>query len=107
MIEIANLIGKSDSGLSSWGAVSASFTLDNGMVQLATQFTNIKQYHYQNALEVTEVDPLVDYLLSEWARQILEKRLDQFREFMAREMEAYGGVLHITKDSGLFVSSRS
>jgi hypothetical protein len=65
------------------------------------------QYHYQNALEVTEVDPLVDYLLSEWARQILEKRLDQFREFMAREMEAYGGVLHITKDSGLFVSSRS
>jgi ubiquinone/menaquinone biosynthesis C-methylase UbiE len=107
LIEIANLIGKYDAGLSSWGVVSASFTLENGMAQLARQFTNIKLYRYQDALEVTEVDPLVDYLLSGWARQILEKRLDQFREFMAREMEACGGVLHITKDSGLFVSSRS
>jgi ubiquinone/menaquinone biosynthesis C-methylase UbiE len=107
LIEIANLIRKYDAGLSSWGAVAASFTLENGMAQLARQFTNIKLYRYQDALEVTEVDPLVDYLLSGWARQILEKSLDQFREFIARELEACGGVLHITKDSGLFVSSRS
>ena len=74
------------------------------MVQLSQQFINIKLYRYEDALEVTEVAPLVDYILSGWADP-LEKRRNQFTEFVACEMEAQGSVFHITKDSGLFTSS--
>ena len=104
-IEIASLIGKFDPGLASWGQVTDSFTLENGMAQLAHWFTEIKLYRYQDALEVTEATPLVDYILSGWTRQILEKMLDQFKDFVTREMDARGGVFHVTKDSGLFVAS--
>jgi ubiquinone/menaquinone biosynthesis C-methylase UbiE len=104
--EIKDLLCKFDAGLASWGRVSDYFTLENGMAQLAAWFAEVKLYRYEDALEVTEVDPLVDFILSGWAQQILEKRTEQFRDFVAREMESRGGVFHITKDSGLFVSSR-
>ncbi|MGB8212383.1 MAG: class I SAM-dependent methyltransferase [Anaerolineales bacterium] len=104
MREMRDLIYKFDAGLVSWGRAADSFTLENGMVQLSQQFINIKLYRYEDALEVTEVAPLVDYILSGWADP-LEKRRDQFTEFVACEMEAQGSVFHITKDSGLFASS--
>jgi ubiquinone/menaquinone biosynthesis C-methylase UbiE len=103
--ELSDLLCKFDAKLASWGRVSDSFTLENGTAQLAQWFTGIKLYRYEDALEVTEVAALVDYFLSGWARQILEKRLDQFKEFVTHEMESRGGVFHISKDSGLFVSS--
>jgi len=105
LIEIGDLIRKFDVELTSWGRVADSFTLENGMAQLAQWFTRIKLYRYEDALEVTEVTPLVDYILSGWAHIPVERQ-EQFREFVAREMESLGGVVHITKDSGLFVSVR-
>jgi len=103
--EMNNLLCKFDEKLVSWGRVSDSFTLENGRTQLAAWFTEIKLTRYEDALEVTEAAPLVDYVLSGWARQILEKRLDQFRQFVTGEIESRHGVFHITKDSGLFVAS--
>jgi ubiquinone/menaquinone biosynthesis C-methylase UbiE len=105
--EIKDLVCEFDEKLVSWARVSDSFTLENGMAQLAAWFTEIKLYRYEDALDVTEIAPLADYILSGWSRQILEKRLDQFNEFVASELEAHAGVFHITKDAGLFVSSRS
>ena len=105
LIEIASLVSKFDPGLANWEQETDSFTLENGMVQLSAWFTEIKLFRYQDALEVTEISPLVDYILSGWARQILESRRDQFRDFLAREMKTCGGVFHISKDSGVFVSS--
>jgi hypothetical protein len=102
---MADLICKFDPGLASWGRVADPFTLENGKAQLSPWFTNIKLYRYEDALGVTEVAPLVDYILSGWV-QFLMKRQDQFREFVACEMESNGGVFHITKDSGMFVSVR-
>lgn len=73
------------------------------MVQLSQWFAKIRQYRYEDALEVTEVASLLDYILS--GRISLEgKRLNQFRDFMEREMKSRGGVFHVTKDSGIFVS---
>jgi ubiquinone/menaquinone biosynthesis C-methylase UbiE len=103
LIEIGDLIRKFDVELTSWGRVADSFTLENGMAQLAQWFTEIKLYRYEDALEVTEVAPLVDYILSGWAHIPVERQ-PQFREFVASEMESRGGVFHITKDSGLFMS---
>jgi ubiquinone/menaquinone biosynthesis C-methylase UbiE len=104
LIEIAELLSKFDVRLASWGRVTDSFTLENGIAQLSGWFTNIKSYRYKDALEVTEAAPLVDYILSGWAAQILEEKQPQFREFVAGELATLGGVIHITKDSGLFVS---
>ena len=103
LVEIRDLIVKFDAELSSWGRVADPFTLENALAQLSQCFTGIKLYRYEDALEVTKVSPLVDYIFSGWAHIPMERR-DQFRNFVAREMKSHGGVIRITKDSGLFVS---
>jgi ubiquinone/menaquinone biosynthesis C-methylase UbiE len=105
LVEIRDLLGSFDPELVSWGRVADSFTLENGKAQLSPWFAKIKLYRYEDALEVTEAAPLVDYIFSGWAHIPVERQ-NQFREFVAREMESLGGVFHITKDSGLFVSVR-
>lgn len=106
LVEIRNLIVKFDAQLSSWGRVADSFTLENGALQLSSWFQGIQAYRYDDALKITEAAPLVDYILSGWAGQVLAGRQAAFKEFVTREMESRGGVIHITKDSGLFVSVR-
>jgi ubiquinone/menaquinone biosynthesis C-methylase UbiE len=101
--EIDDLIRRFDPGITSWGTVTDSFTLANGMGQLSQWFTDNQLFRYEDALEVTEVAPLVDYIFSGWAHIPLEKQL-AFREFVAREMVSRHYVFHVTKDSGLFVS---
>ncbi len=65
LVEMANLVGKFDAGLASWGKKATdSFTLENGVAQLSQWFAEIKLYRYEDALEVTEAAPLVDYILS-------------------------------------------
>jgi ubiquinone/menaquinone biosynthesis C-methylase UbiE len=103
--EMADLLSKFDIELASWRNLTDSFTLENGMAQLSRWFTEIKLYCYEDALEVTEVAPLVDYILSGRV-DIPGKRRGQFREFVAREMESLGSAFLVTKDSGMFVSIR-
>jgi hypothetical protein len=102
---MAALLTKFDGQLASWGNKAASlFTLENGQAQLSQWFAEIALHHYEDALEVTEVDALVDYILSGRVGQVLVGRQPAFREFVAREMESLGGVFHITEAGGLFVS---
>ena len=104
LVEIANLLRKFDTKLASWGRVAEPFTLENGIAQISPWFTDIKLYRYEDCLEVTEAAPLVEYILSGWAQIALGEQEQQFRQFVARELESLGGAIHITKDSGLFVS---
>jgi ubiquinone/menaquinone biosynthesis C-methylase UbiE len=107
MSEMAALLTKFDGQLASWGnKASSSFTLENGLAQLSRWFAEVKLYRYESSLEVTDVAPLVDYILSSRAQQILAGRQAAFSEFVAREMELQGDVFHITEDAGLFVSVR-
>jgi ubiquinone/menaquinone biosynthesis C-methylase UbiE len=106
LIEIRDLLTKFDIELASWGRLTGSFSLENGMAQLSQQFTKIQLSRYEDALEVTEVAPLVDYVLSGRAAHILGERQPQFRGVVAREMESRGGVFHVTKASGLFAATR-
>ena len=103
LCELRNLVCKFDAGLAAWGRGGDSFTLENGMAQLSHQFTKVRLYRYENALEVTEVAPLVDYILSGRVHFSTEKQAE-FKEFVAREMEACAGVFHVTIEAGLFVS---
>ncbi len=104
--ELSDLIGKFDSQLTTWGGVSASFTLENGTPQLSEWFPRVTLYRYQDALDVTEVDPLVEYVLSGSAAGILGEKPIRFRQFVARQMRSQNGVIHITRQASLFVCSQ-
>ncbi|MCJ7551942.1 MAG: class I SAM-dependent methyltransferase [Anaerolineae bacterium] len=86
--------------------VSQGFTLENGGEQLEIVFTDIARYDYEDALEVTEVRPIIDYIKSsntlmgctlapnEWAT---------VRRRIAAHIEVKGS-FHIRKASGIFVA---
>lgn len=99
--EINALVSRFDPALTAWGSTTDVFTLENGADQLAPWFPQITIHRYEDALEVTDAAPLVDYILSGWI-QLPPERLEPFRVFVAAEIEASGGAFHITKDSGLF-----
>jgi ubiquinone/menaquinone biosynthesis C-methylase UbiE len=105
LIEMAELIGRFNHEPATWNRGTDAFTLENGMALLSPWFTEIRLYRYDDCLEVTEAALLVEYILSgrPW---IPQERQEQFRDFVSREMESRGGIFHITKDSGLFVSVR-
>lgn len=85
-----------------------AFLLDNGLPEVEAVFPGATMRVYPDALEVTEVAPLVAYVASTasaryaWARD----HLAAFARHVEREMAARGGVIHITKESGLFVARR-
>ena len=106
LTELAALLVKFDPALAEWGVVGAEFTLENGLEQLTPWFKDIRLERYADALNVTEVAPLMDYVLSGWAAAIVGDRREEFKEFLCRELEARNRRLHITKDAGLFMCVR-
>jgi len=82
-----------------------SYVLENAALQLAEQFDSVEVRRYADGLTVTEVDPLVDYVLSLPARAYLVgDKLAAFREFVAAEL-AKTGSISITKDTGVLIAS--
>jgi ubiquinone/menaquinone biosynthesis C-methylase UbiE len=81
-----------------------TFTLENGPDQLAPWFTVDIRY-YEDALEVTEVDPLIAYLKSmipfeEF--QVSQEQLNSLHTFLENRIHT-DGCFHITKSTGIFV----
>jgi ubiquinone/menaquinone biosynthesis C-methylase UbiE len=90
------------------------FSLENGADQLSPWFSEVTLQRYEDALEVTEVEPLVEYLLSGSAADTAARELDA-DEFGRRVSELNGrleremasrGAIRITKDTGLFVARK-
>jgi SAM-dependent methyltransferase len=108
MRELADLAAGFDPAWAVWGSgglASQTFTLENGAAQLAQAFTDVRLHRYEDALVVTESEPLVRYLLS--GRLTLDgERRAGLAEFMARELERGGGSIRITKETGLFEAVR-
>lgn len=95
-----------DAGESELLAIPLSpFRLENGAALLAPFFAGVQLLPYEDSLRVTEVQPLIDYAFSfPEARTLLTPaRLSRIRQFVADQMTAIGGVLHITKAVGMFV----
>ena len=83
-----------------------SFLLENGGVQLARWLSGITTSRYQDALVVTDVEPLTDYILSTAPRSTLTSaRLAALTDSLERTL-AQQGAIHITKDSGMFHAFR-
>jgi ubiquinone/menaquinone biosynthesis C-methylase UbiE len=90
------------------------FSLENGAEQLSPFFSEVTLRRYKDALHVTEVRPLVEYLLSGSAADTAARELDA-DEFGRRVSELTGrlereltsrGAIHITKDTGLFIARK-
>lgn len=87
--------------------VQNTFKLDDGYKQLAPFFKEVWVKRYEDALMVTEVEPLVAYTLSMTAsrRPDIESYIPALRDFYRREMD-YTGAIRISKDPGLFIARR-
>jgi ubiquinone/menaquinone biosynthesis C-methylase UbiE len=85
-----------------------AFTLENGPDQLTPWFTVDIRY-YEDALEVTEVDPLIAYLKSmipfeEF--QVSQEQLNTLYIFLEKRIKT-DGCFHITKSTGIFVARKN
>ncbi len=84
------------------------FGLEGGEDVLKRYFADVKKIEYEDALIVTEAEPLLDYILSCHGNQneILNDRQMEFKEFLKKKIDTQGQV-KITKQSGVFVSKKA
>ena len=82
-----------------------AFSLENGAAQLAPHFARVTLRRHEDALRVTEAEPLVAFILSmPDAPPAHDARTEALRAFIAEELARHG-VIHITKSTGLFVAA--
>jgi len=95
-------------------AAPLDFSLENGAEQLSPYFTDVTLQRYKDALAVTEVEPLVEYLLSGSAADVAARRtgaekfgrrVADLKERLEHELGSQG-TINITKDAGLFVARK-
>ncbi len=88
---------------SQWGAHRRqSFSLDEGGTEAQRSFRDMRVVRYEDALAVTQAKPLVDYNLSTVNASILQLRRAELLSFIEDELSQYG-VIHISKESGMFI----
>jgi len=90
------------------------FSLENGAEQLSPYFSDVTLQRYGDSLAITEVAPLVEYLLSGSAADAAARRTtaDEFERRVLDLVDrlehelASRGAIRITKDTGLFVARK-
>ena len=83
--------------------VNDSFTLQNGAEKLKTVFPDVRRLLYEDALEVTEVEDLADYIESLTGISDLQKiPREEVCAVLKKNMQ--DGVLHIPKEYGMFIA---
>lgn len=100
MRELRELIGAIDPA-AELAAAASEFGLENGGEQLAQFFADVTLHRYEDGLVVTEVEPLVAYVLSSRRSALIEKDPQALARLIEREIEAEGAI-YIAKASGLF-----
>ncbi len=106
LAELVDLITRFDEKLAAWGTGTNTFTLENGAELIARNFPDVSLRRYEDGLAVTEVEPLLAYIQSS-KLDLEEERIPKLKTFLENEMKKAGGVLRITKDSGIFISSKT
>jgi SAM-dependent methyltransferase len=106
MGELYQLVQKFDPQVAAegWYLEPIDFTLENGQAQLSDWFGAVELRRYANALVVTEVEPLVDYILSTVRLGLGEERRADLRSFIQAQMDNNSGAIRITTDAGLFIA---
>ena len=85
--------------------IARGFRLEDGRAQLQPFFSQIELRLYHSHLAVTEVEPLLNYILS--SSEAREHISDERRQNVAdhvRQIIAEKEYFHISKDSGIFIA---
>lgn len=92
--------------LSNYGVednINKNFTLQNGQDLLERKFENVQRLEYVDALEVTNIDDIVEYIYSLSCMSALS-RLKKEDIKITLEQNMKNGVLTIPKEYGMFVA---
>jgi len=83
-----------------------AFSLENGQAQLEPHFDHVVLHRHDDGLAVTEVEPLIAYMLSSSeARAVAtDELLTQARAYFANIIEQEGA-FKVTKDVGMFIAT--
>jgi ubiquinone/menaquinone biosynthesis C-methylase UbiE len=86
---------------------SSPFILENGQEQLAPFFAQITLDTYDDALEVTEAEPLAAFAFSGRLGSLLTREMRESFTNLIRQELAKQGTIHITKASGMFEAHKA
>ena len=85
------------------GGSGSGFTLQNGAGKLRPVFSDVQELRYEDALEVTDVEDMVDYIHSLTGMSELKKlSRDELRPVLEANMR--NGILHVPKEYGMFIA---
>ena len=82
--------------------LNRSFTLQNGSEHLGRFFRSVRRLDYEDALEVTNIEDMLDYVYSLSSMTNIE-RIERETLRQRLEAEVEHGVLHVPKEYGMFV----
>ena len=100
-----NVLIKAINDNANMSSAGALFGLENGSEQLKQNFSEVTLHRYEDALEVTEVQPLIDYVIS-YQQSVYTAEDLQWMEGIIQEQIKIKGAFHITKDSGMFIATK-
>lgn len=85
--------------------LSNQFGLENGKSQLEDYFGQIELIKYPDHLEITEAQPIIDYLLSFGRnRSSLDpEQIESLKKYLEDEIDSEG-CIKVTKDTGVFIA---
>jgi SAM-dependent methyltransferase len=105
--ELWDLIGRVDPALASRAADATNpFTLESGCDEVGEWFSDMSVARYDDALVVTEAEPLLAYVWSGEASSMDPRQREAFARCMEQEIALHGAI-RISKDSGLFEAVRA
>lgn len=84
------------------GRQNKNFTLQNGKEILSKHFQSVVRYDYEDALEVTDIDDMADYVYSlSSMSNISNIYRNELKQILENNM--VNGILHVPKEYGMFI----
>ena len=108
MKELSDLVYNYDKKINcSLEPVARAFGLENGEKQLSEYFEDVNLIKYRDGLEVTEAEPLVNYVLSftRVKEAIKNDKIKDFEEYITNILK-HEGKIKIEKESGMFIARK-
>jgi ubiquinone/menaquinone biosynthesis C-methylase UbiE len=107
MKELIDLATSFDSAISFLGPSVGSFTIENGVAQVAEWFEAVELRCYPDGLVVTDVAALIDYVFSLTpVIDLPDRKKEELVRIIEHRFASQNGVFEVTKVSGMICSRR-
>ncbi len=101
-----NVLREFNPSIDAFGENAISFTLENGASVLGSEFTDIQLHEYENVLKVTDVNDIVDYILSTTTMSGVDEIQVEGLDLFLEQWKDEDGVIVIPKPAGMFVAGK-